>query len=200
MTSGLDLYGHVSDADTGVRQDFDFYETPAWMVRSLLAHHAVRQIATTVFEPCAGNGAIARVLEQAGLITITNDLDTRQPTELHANAGEPAIWQHSRLQDIDWVISNLPFNIAFPILQQAVRCARVGVALLLRKTFTEPTKQRGAWLQEHPPSRQIALPRHSFRGQGSDSVSTDWFIWEKNPDRSLAPFVIDVAAKTRRAA
>jgi len=61
----IDLFGQVSTADTGVRSDLDFYETPTWMTRSLLHFHpAIRQ--TTVLECCSGRDAITRVLREEG--------------------------------------------------------------------------------------------------------------------------------------
>ena len=40
---------------------------------------------------------------------------------------------------------------------------------------------RGAWLNEHPPTTLIVLPRISFTGNGkTDSVTCAWMVWEKN--------------------
>lgn len=195
---GLDLFDRPSNADTGVRNEHDYYETPRFMTASLLHHHP---ISGSVFEPCAGDGAIARALVAAGFQTVlTNDIDVQHATTFHADATQLDIWSHSALAGINWVITNPPFNVAFPILEQAERLARVGVAMLLRKTFLEPTTNRGPWFSVHPPTRVIGLPRHNFRGNGSDSCAADWYIWEREPDRSLQPFVIDHVAKTRRIA
>lgn len=194
----LDLFDRPSTADTGTRSPFDYHETPRFMTASLLHHHPIRTDAL-ILEPCAGDGAIVRALVDAGYrFIVTNDLDTRHQTDLHADATDFTLWAHSTLGGVDWVITNPPFNVAFPILMQAERLARVGVAMLLRKTFLEPTIARGPWFSVHPPTRVIGLPRHKFRGTGSDSVAADWCIWEREPDRSLPPFVIDHEAKTRR--
>jgi hypothetical protein len=66
----------------------------------------------------------------------------------------------------------------------------------VRKTFLEPTHDRGPWLQEHPPVRSIGEPRYSFRGAGSDSVSCDWYVW-KDKVAGLRPFEIDYVAERR---
>jgi hypothetical protein len=192
-----DLFDRPSKTDTGARNHLDFYETPAWMTLSLLTH---QPIVGTVFEPCAGDSAIARVLWKNGLEVITNDLDTRHLTALHGDASGPRLWSNSMLADVSWVITNPTFSQAFPILDQALQLARVGVAFLLRKTFLEPTAQRGPWFEVHPPDRIIGLPRHRFRGKGQDSCSVDWCIWFKHPEdfRILKPIVIDSHAKTRR--
>lgn len=190
------LFGDVSIADTGDRNEFDFYPTPAWMTRSLLEFHPTITQAK-VLEPCSGDGAIVRVLEAAGCpLVLTNDLDPRQPAQTHEDATSAAYWDS--VPYVEWVITNPPFNVAFPILQHAVKKAQIGVALLLRKTFLEPTNERGPWLADHPPSRLIGQPRYSFRGKGSDSVSCDWCLWLKHPGTWYAPaIVIDHHAESR---
>lgn len=191
----MNLFGDVSLVDTGERNDFDYYPTPGWMTRSLLHFHP--SIATaTVLEPCSGDGAIVRELEKVGCRVLTNDLDPRQPAQSHRDATDAAYW--STLPYVEWVITNPPFVAAFPILEHAVRKAQIGVALLLRKTFLEPTDERGPWLAEHPPTRLIGQPRYSFRGKGSDSVSCDWCLWLKHPGTWYdSPIAIDYVAERR---
>lgn len=193
------LFGDVSIADTGERNDFDFYPTPGFMTRSLLHFHPAIK-GRTVLEPCSGQDHITTVLRAAGCPVVTNDIDRRHPAMLHLDATLGELWTCQPFDwtgCTEWVITNPPFNVAMPILEHALEHATVGVAFLLRKTFLEPTDDRGPWLQEHPPTRVIGLPRYSFRGAGSDSVSCDWMIWEKEPDRSLPPFVIDYVAERR---
>lgn len=190
-----DLFGDVSIADTGVRSAYDYYPTPAWMTRSLLYHHP--DIAgAAVLEPCAGGNAITAVLREASCEVFTADIDPRHAgLDRYADMTVESAW--CDYGGIEWVVTNPPFNVAFDILRHALEHANTGVALLLRKTFLEPTDERGPWLQAHPPTRIIGLPRYSFRGVGSDSVSCDWMIWEKRPDRSLLPIVIDYVAERR---
>lgn len=193
--SGFDLFGDVSTADTGERNAFDYYPTPAWMTRSLLHFHPAIA-GTRVLEPCAGGDAITNVLRAAGCDVHTNDIDTRhRGAGLHEDATNPRFWLNLPW-DIEWVITNPPFAVAFDILRLALE-SRFNVALLLRKTFLEPTEERGPWLAANPPTRAIGMPRYSFRGAGSDSVSCDWYLWERKPDRTLPPFVIDHVAERR---
>lgn len=193
------LFGDVSTFDTGERNDFDYYPTPGWMTRSLLHFHPAIKGAT-VLEPCSGQDHITTVLRAAGCPVVTNDIDPRHPASLHLDATQGELW---RLQPFDWtgcvewVITNPPFNVAMPILERAWQHAAVGVAFLLRKTFLEPTDERGPWLSEHPPTRMIGMPRYSFRGTGSDSVSCDWYIWERRMAHARQPIVIDYVAERR---
>ena len=199
--SAIDLFDRPSNADTGARNELDRYETPPWMTCTLLHHHpAIRR--ETVLEPACGNGAIARVLTAAGCVVHTNDIDRRQPADTHEDARMEQFWavEAARPDRAAWIVANFPFNVAFEMLVHA-HAHGFNIALLLRKTFLEPTGTakkpgRGIWLQAHPPNRIIGLPRHTFRGQGNDSVSCDWMIWDRW-DRGYPPIVIDYGAKER---
>lgn len=197
--NGLDLFGRPSTADTGERNDLDYYETPEWATASLLAHHRMDR-EDLILEPACGDGAIVRALQAAGFSRImTNDIDPRHPANRHRDAADPAFWHMKTIQEVDHVVTNLPFDVAFPILEQAEIVAKGSVCLLLRLSFLEPTRERGEWLALHPPSRIINLPRHSFRGSGNDTVTCAWFVWERIERRRVRPpIVIDHMAKSRR--
>lgn len=196
--SNLDLFGNVSTLDDGQRSDFDFYETPGWMTRTLL-HWRPDIRGQRVLEVAAGRGAIARVLRDVGCQVYTNDIDPRHTEDGRAHDSyfdaTMATYWAEHAPPVDWVISNFPFDIAHAILVQAA--CHANVAVVLRKTFLEPTDERGPWLQQRPPTQTIALPRWSFRGKGSDSVSSDWMIWEQNGPTQAQQIVVDYVADRR---
>jgi hypothetical protein len=194
--SGFDLFGDVTTVDSGERSDFDFYETPTWMTRSLLHFHPALR-GKRVLECCSGRDAITRVLrEEAGCEVFTNDIDTRHPATTHFDATQPWYWR-DHAPAVDYVVTNPAFDVAMPILAHAAEHASEGVVFLVRKTFLEPTHDRGPWLQANPPDRAIGEPRYSFRGVGSDSVSCDWYVWLRQRIAGLPPFVIDYVAERR---
>ena len=92
-----DLFDRPSNADTGERAELDRYETPGWMVRSLLHWHPQIRC-STVIEPACGDGAIVRALYAAGCTVVTNDLDPRQAADSHMDATDQALWQIHRLE------------------------------------------------------------------------------------------------------
>ena len=165
------------------RSRLDFYETPVWQTRALCRRLALRG---SVLECCVGDGSLSNALKQwtpePRIKVFTNDIDPARAADFHLDATKPELWTKQRGGwDLDWVVTNPPFNSAFEILQQAVPCARLGVILLLRLSFLEPTDQRGAWLAAHPPQRQFILPRWSYKGNGkADSVTTAWMIWSEH--------------------
>ncbi len=165
------------------RRAYDFYETAPWQTETLLRH---QPICGVVLEPCIGDQSITRVIEaQCDVAGLSNDIDPARAADYHLDAASPKLYQ--RIEEdwggVDWVVTNPPYAMptCLEIVQQAVRHARVGVAMMLRISFREPTHARGPWLRDHPPSRLLTLPRYSFTGNGkSDSATTEWVIWLKH--------------------
>ncbi len=168
--------------DPQLRRDEDFYETARWQVEALLRRVPLDP-RLLYFEPCAGEGAIATPLRELGLRVVTNDLVPRQfPLDFTMDATQVALWDRvaSRYrQQVDVVVTNVPFALAFEILPTAVARARAMTISLLRSTWDEPTLERAEWLDTHPPDVQIAMPRHNYRGGDGDgdSATHHWFIW-----------------------
>lgn len=196
--SPLDLFGDVSTADTGFRSPYDFYPTPGWMVRSLLAHHP-GICGSRVFECCAGRGDITRELLAVGCTVVENDLDPAHGRDYRSDMTVRERWEDIAAQEgpFDYVVTNLAFNVAYPILWCGLDFVLKAFCTILPKSFDEPTEDRGPWLAAHPYSRKICLPRHRFRGTGSPPMASDWFIWEREPDRALPPIAVDHLAEER---
>lgn len=174
------------DVNPTARHDEDFYATAPWMTRALLRRLSSGWwVGGSVMEPCVGDGAILRAIpENADINWVTNDIVARDPMvpEFLLDARNRESWQ--RFQDFDHLascITNPPFDVAFDIAEQAYGHVDLGLALLLRLSWLEPTDDRGPWLAAHPPTSLVVMPRHDFRGNGkTDSVTSAWFIWDKN--------------------
>lgn len=165
------------------RRQHDFYETPKWMTRALLDH--VPEIGGTVLESCAGDNSITNVLRyEGGLSVQTNDINPARNAD-HCGCASDLLWLKGL--EPDWVITNPPYAMPLctNIVFASISFARVGVAMMLRISFEEPTAKvnpRGPFLESHPLTRKLVMPRHSFTGNGkSDSATTAWMIWSKVP-------------------
>lgn len=165
------------------RRDADFYRTPVWMTLALLeALPSLRGL--RVLEPCVGDGAISAVLEATygdDIDLVTNDRVVRPPhvPDFTLDATRLESWR--AFPPCAAAITNPPFDQALPIADLALAQAPL-VALVLPLSWLEPTKERGPWLQAHPPQRLIAMPRHDFRGTGGRAVgSVAWFVWSSAP-------------------
>jgi hypothetical protein len=174
--------------ETTGRVPLDFYETPGWQTWALMNHV---HITGRCYEPCVGGGAIPLAMASRGdgvhRYWITNDIDTRWRADSHHDAREEAAWHAA---SPDWVVSNFPFNVATDIVKRAHAAAHVGVAVLLRLSWLEPTADRRDFLAEFPPDLLIVLPRTRYNpnSKSVDSVTTAWMVWytnwETNPEES----------------
>lgn len=186
------------EVDPAARRDSDFYATPAWMTRALLDRLPALNT-YRVLEPCVGNGAILRELPEDADV-VTNDIVPRDPIlpDFLLDARQSASWLAFRKTGLlEVVITNPPFDVAFDIATRAFTAATRGLALLLRLSWLEPTEERSQWLQEHPPTRLIVLPRHDFRGNGStDSVTSAWMLWAK--DATFCKPGIEIVTRAER--
>jgi hypothetical protein len=160
----------------------------------------VPEIDGHIWCPCVGDGSLtSRLLHHKPTLTFfTNDIDVNRRADHHGDATKLDTWLSMLMQDEnapDWIIENPPFNCELPIVKLAYNTATIGVIVMARISFTEPTKDkrdkktgkitshgRGPWLSEHPYQKRITLERYSFTGNGkSDSTTTDWLIWSKVP-------------------
>jgi hypothetical protein len=159
------------------RRLHDAYPTPSWATEILLKRY--HHIKGVVFEPCVGDGDMARPLSENSRIAavIANDLLPQKPADRHFDARLPEAYKGLKP---DWIISNPPYSSAFEIVRQSYQSATHGCAFLLRLSFLEPTIERGPWLDEHPLTCCIVLPRISFTADGKvDSVTCAWMVWDK---------------------
>ncbi|HEY9824878.1 MAG TPA: hypothetical protein V6D19_05480 [Stenomitos sp.] len=167
------------------RRENDFYPTPAQLTKELLKRV---EISGTVFECCAGDGAIAKELEENCLITkvITNDIDSNRKCDLNADASLSIYW-NKYFGSCDWVVTNPPYKDVAPrIVPLAFEHCRIGIAMLLRLSYLEPCTNRGDWLEKHKKFMTDIIifgqPRPSFTNNGKvDTSTTCWIVWQKKP-------------------
>ena len=155
----------------------DAYWTPPHLTQALL--DLVPEVQGTVWEPCAGAGWMSNVLAERCTV-VASDIAPMAP----------GVHVRDALRDeapaCDWVVTNPPFNLAGRILARALTVTP-RVALLVRMTFLEATRDRADLLAENPPARVIVLPRTDFpRGddrpqRGTDSVPPVWLVWGVPP-------------------
>jgi hypothetical protein len=85
------------------RQDKDFYPTPAWVTEALLRTVCLPK---AIWEPCCGDGAMARVLESHGHHVVATDLVDRGYGE-----GGRDFLMESRLPDgATAIVTNPPYG------------------------------------------------------------------------------------------
>jgi hypothetical protein len=173
--------------------DFEFYETAEPFTRWLFAY--MRDNLTAIrgrcFEPCVGNGAIIKASGHG--FWFANDIDPQWPADVHKDACDRSLWM---AHQVDWTITNPPFTLAIPILQQALEFSHVGVAMYLRLSIHEPLKEgiRRTFFAEHKPTATLVLPRFAHqrsRAKGiwsTDSMTSCWCVWVKGEQRQVIDY------------
>ena len=168
------------------RVENDFYATDPKSVIELLETYKIE--GKTFYEPCVGQGHIAKVLKEyyPKSKVLCSDIVDR---------GYHDVIISDFLKDdlgikVDWVITNPPFKRAKEFAEKSLEISKKGVAMFLRIQFLEG-QSRKAWLQSSPlkyiyvfskrqqPFRD-GLPINPKTGKKWSSVMCfAWFIWEK---------------------
>lgn len=175
------------------RHTHDFYPTPSFFTNLLLSKVP---IAGGVGEPFVGNGAIAQVIDDHSdrvWCAWTNDIveySGWKPASL-LDLSTKENWEFVPV--LDWYVTNPPFNLMNDpwYLNALYEKCRVGLALLVRQTWMTAgsgqsgVSDRGLWLEEHPPTKQIVLPRYCWADNKTtgkpqvDACAHYWVIWHK---------------------
>jgi hypothetical protein len=149
----------------------DYYPTPPHATRALLEQE---NFGRTVWEPACGDGAISKVLKQAGYRVISSDLVDR-------GYGLVQNFLASRRM-VESIVTNPPYSLAEEFVHHAMRSTTNKVALLLRLSFLE-SQGRYELFQETPLkavyvfSRRLTLHRGGVVGH-SGAVAYAWFVWQ----------------------
>ncbi|MHC5754520.1 MAG: hypothetical protein ACYTXF_28560 [Nostoc sp.] len=176
-------YSPKSTGEIVGRHPLNFYESPSWFTTELLRHVPLSGV---IGEPCVGHGAIASLLNvwPHTKQMWTNDIDPHKSADYQMDATLFESW--ANFPDCDWICTNPPYaEFAAPIIKNAYQKARVGVAAFLLTSFLEPCDDRADFLQQHPPSLVIIMPRFCFRKDkrgirwATDNVTISCFVWDK---------------------
>lgn len=161
------------------RLDGDFFETPAWVTRAIVP---LLPASDTVFDPCAGKGALLRALPHID----------RQGLELNAERAAFACsddggalnvicadalvcdWNHPHL-----VVMNPPFSKAQEFVEAALdRVERGGAVFALLRLGFVAGLRRVAFHRSNPADVYVLPRRPSFTGDGkTDGSEYAWFAF-----------------------
>jgi hypothetical protein len=172
------------------RVENDFYPTEARLTNLILRE--CRDIPDLILEPCAGRRDISKILQASGREVMSTDLVDPDGEHLDATKRDYWIKRSAALAAAsnpdcrNWAtVTNPPFSLAPQILSHALDFSPWGVAMLLRLSFLEPTKNRAEILQKHADNLMLVMPvspRPRFRADssGCDSVTVAWFVWQRS--------------------
>lgn len=98
----------------------DFYPTPAWAVRALIANE---RFDGEIWEPACGDGAMAEVLKLTGQPIIASDLYVR-------GYGQPGLDFLNATRRANNIVTNPPYHSAEGFAATGLRLAHKKLALL----------------------------------------------------------------------
>lgn len=159
------------------REKDDFYPTDPEAVRLLLS---VEDFDGTIWEPACGDGAISRVLIEAGLDVYSSDLVDRGYGEARRDF---LLLDGGRANH---VITNPPFKLAMPFIYRALEVTDGKVFMLLRAAFICGQKRREMFNSTPiariiPCSERLAIWRNGKPPPGKEGkgglIDFAWFGW-----------------------
>jgi hypothetical protein len=167
-------------ADRGL----DAYFSPPEATASLLAIEHGR-LPQRLWEPAAGDGAIAQPLRAAGFEVLASDIADYGGEDISAGVD----YLRALLPPtIGGIVTNPPYRRAVEFARKALGEVPY-LALLLRTNFLESTA-RLPFFRSHPPARvwisSRRLPmmhRHGWAGPTAPSNTCfAWFVWDKSAE------------------
>lgn len=153
----------------GKREKDDFYPTPPEATRALLP--LITDWPKVVWEPACGDGAIARVLEEAGCEVWGADLVDRG----YGDGG--ADFFKCEMCVAETLITNPPFKLAAEWILHAQRIGVQQMALLLKMTFWNAATRNRVWKAWPPRSIHPLTWRLDFDGRGAPTMDCMWCLW-----------------------
>ena len=179
-----------------VRNEADFYPTPAWCVHRLLERAELP--GGDWLEPAAGDGAIIRACHDRGdsnihWTAVELRAECRKPLmELsHCVVGQDFLKWNS-IGGYRVLLTNPPFSLAEEFVRASLPLASYCV-FLLRLNFLGSAKRRALFANEMPDI--YVLPnRPSFTGKGTDATEYCWMVW--TPERGRTSGRIEILAET----
>lgn len=157
---------HAYNTRSGKHEDF-FPTHPAW-TRALLNHVRFDGI---ISEPCAGDGAVVRVLEANGYTVDASDLVDR-------GAGY-RVESAFHIERHENVVTNPPYSDVEDLIEHWLKTTERKIAVLVRMGLLEGQRRYNRLFSEHPPAMVVIIPeRMPVPGVKSQSFNHIWLIWE----------------------
>jgi hypothetical protein len=162
----------------------DFYATPAWCVRAILAMSKFPD--GSVLDPCAGDGAILKEVRTAspeGRTTRGFELDSTR-AQACRDAGFECD-ERDALGTAHWgspdvILMNPPYSRSMEFVARSLAEAgpKTWVIALLRLNWLAGMK-RAEFHKEHPADVYVIPRRPSFTQGGTDMTEYAWFVWRR---------------------
>lgn len=166
------------------RQVDDFYPTPVEVTEALVEEYGerLRDSVSLIWEPCAGNGAMTRVLERIGVTVVSSDLNPRSGAIIGANFLNTDLFDH--VEEPFAIITNPPFNLAEQIIRRALSFKRCEfLALVLKSSFWHAKGRQKLFAETSVTAVHPLTWRPDFLGIGRPTMEAMWCVWRRENGR-----------------
>lgn len=182
----------------------DYFPTPPWATRAFCEHVLPRIEETPLdrlfaLEPACGEGHMALALSEYFFDVAGSDIfdyGFGYVTDfVHPDHCPP---------DVDWIITNPPFNLAQDFIVKSLRHARRGVAMLVRLAFLESDGRYDDLFSIRPPhlialySERVPMHRGRWVFDGSTATAYCWLVWRTDRAPALPGSAFVWIPKSRR--
>jgi hypothetical protein len=149
---------------TNKRRKNDHYPTPAWVTEQFCQAEALPPV---VWEFCAGNGDMSRVLRRHGIKVVESEL----------RRGQDFFKFNRRLTDAG--VTNPPFKHAAKIVRHAHDLGLSYLALLLKGDFCNTHERYRLFSKVGCPTRiWCHTKRPDWTGEGGPPMNVSWYVWD----------------------
>ena len=173
MTDAKRAQSIVGTNNDGGRPENDFYPTPPEGTLGLLR---VEKFEGKIWECACGDGAMSKVLWEAGYDGSSSDIEPRG-YGFYADFLKTTVLLHPN------IVTNPPFKHAQEFAQHALDLGCEKLALLCKLSFLE-SADRGAWFPKTPLkmvhvfSKRLTMTRNGEPSRNGGMIAFAWFIWE----------------------
>ncbi len=158
---------------TNQRRPHDAYATPSACTEALVRVES-KYWPKILWEPCAGDGAITRILRRAQFKVVETDLVITGDDFLKTTSVPGGSWPRASA-----IVTNPPFRHATEFILHAHALGIGYHAWLLRADFLNA--KRGLRLVDeigYPVRVHALVERPDFLGQGAPTMNCAWYCWD----------------------
>lgn len=177
---GSKMAGGNPDPARG-RDPDEFYPTPAAVTRALFREYRTHLEDAVVWEPCAGDGAMATTLLECGAKAVLCS-DVKPRPSLEHKIVQIDVLQAKRLPTCDAVVTNPPFDIAADIIHHILTRPNGPpqlLALVLKASYWHSARRAALYDRFTPTSIHPLRWRPDFKNLGAPTMEIMWCVWDE---------------------
>jgi hypothetical protein len=163
------------------RDSLDDFPTPPWATRAFVEHVLGGKASTgglRVLEPACGRGYMSLALAEYFGSVISSDIHDYGFAETRDFLGDPR-----DKKSVDWMITNPPFKAAEAFVEEGLKVAKVGVAILTRTVFIESIGRYERLFSTRPPTlvaqytERVPMVKGRLDKTASTATGYCWLVW-----------------------